>query len=81
MIYSESENFYMIRINEEDELLRADKLGELEELINSDHRAQLKQVIEPISAVSAFLYDLDLVQELEDQGYELIPQPRPKMIE
>jgi len=74
-------NLYIIRVMEDDVLLRADKLVELEETLNKDARARLEHIIGPISAAIAFLYDQQLVNELEKRGYELIPQQRTKMIE
>ncbi len=75
------ENFYMIRVREDDELLRASKLNELELILEGDARAKIEHVIMPISAVVAFLYDAGLVEELERSGYELLPQKNVKMIE
>lgn len=75
------ENFYLIRVREDDELLRANKLGELENILNGDERAKVEYVIKPISAVVAFLYDKELVDELKNRGYELLPQKNIKMIE
>ncbi len=75
------ENFYIIRVREDDELLRGNRLGELENILNGDERAKVEHVIKPISAVVAFLYDKSLVDELENRGYELLPQKNVKMIE
>lgn len=75
------ENFYMIRVKEDDELLRESRLGELENILNDDERAKVEYVIKPISAVIAFLYDAELVVELKNRGYELLPQKNVKMIE
>lgn len=75
------ENFYLIRVRENDELLRESRLSELENILNGDERAKVEHVIKPISAVVAFLYDKSLVVELENRGYELLPQKIVKMIE
>lgn len=75
------EELYIIRVREDDEILRANKLGELEQLLNEDERARLEYVIHPISAAIAFIYDKGLVEKLENDGYELLPQQRVRMIE
>jgi len=75
------DELYIIRVKEDDRLLRANKLGELEQLLNDDERAKLEHIIEPISAAIAFLYDAELISELEENGYELLQQQRTKMIE
>ncbi len=75
------ENYYIIRVREDDESVRASRLGELELILGSDERAKVERVITSISAVVAFLYDESLVAELERSGYELLPQRNVKMIE
>ncbi len=75
------DGFYIIRVREDDELLRADRLGELERILAGDDRVRVEHIIRPISAVIAFLYDKGLVAELENVGYELLPQKSVKMIE
>ncbi len=75
-------NFYLIRVRkDEDESLKAGRLDELERILEGDERAKIEHVIRPISAVAAFLYDAGLVAELENKGYELLPQKNVKMIE
>lgn len=79
---SSIEDFYLIRVRkDEDESLKAGRLDELERILEGDERARIKRVIRPISAVAAFLYDAGLVAELENKGYELLPQKNVKMIE
>ena len=75
------DNLYIIRIPEEDELLRTNNLVQLEQLLHNDERARLEHIIEPIAIAIAFLYDPELINELEEKGYELLPQQRTKMIE
>ncbi len=75
------ENFYLILVKEDDKSSRDCKLGELENILNGDERARVEHVIKPIAAVIAFLYDSELVAELETKGYELLPQKNVKMIE
>ncbi|GEM_PF-4892811 len=67
---------YMIRVQETDDLVRINKLYQLEELLSKGEKGELKNVIASIDAVTAFLYDPGLVDELEQQGYELIPQEK-----
>lgn len=78
---SEIENFYLIRVKGDDESLKASGLVELENILNGDERAKVEYVIKPISAVIAFLYDSGLVAELQNRGYELLPQRMARMIE
>ena len=68
--------YCMIRVQETDDLARINRLYRLEEILSKEERGQLRHVITAIGAVSAFLYDSRLVEELEEQGYELIPQEK-----
>ena len=76
MSYEKIENFYLIRLKEDDEEFRAGRFGELEELLRSDERAEIRHVITPISAITAFVYEPQLVDELKERGYELTPQEK-----
>lgn len=76
-----TENYYRIQVNEEDDLKRINKLYRLEELLGNDERSELRYIIAPVNSITAILYDKQLVEELKEQGYELIQQQRTKMIE
>jgi hypothetical protein len=73
-------NRYIIRVHDDDELIRASKLNQLEILLDEE-RAKLEHVIVPISGVIAVIYDAKLVDELKSEGYELIHQPKTQMLE
>ena len=74
-------NYYMIRVNQNDDLMRINKLYALEEMLSEDNRGEIRNVIASIDAVTAFLCNQEIVGELEEKGYELIPQEKTKMIE
>ena len=76
MKYEKIEGLYLIRVREQDENVRTLRFGELEELLSRDERAEIKHVINPISAVTAFLYGPEIEAELKENGYELIPQEK-----
>lgn len=78
---SEIEGLYIIRVKEEEDLMRINRMGELENILRKDDRAQLERLIEPIGAAIAFIYDKKLVNDLETAGYEMLPQRKVKMIE
>ena len=78
---SEVEGRYIIRVGEEEDLMRINRMGELENILRKDDRAQLEHLIEPIGAAIAFIYDENLVRDLEAAGYEMLPQRKVKMIE
>lgn len=71
---------YIIRVREDDEVVRIDKLNELENMLNAGDGAKLERVILPICAVVAFLYDSSLIEKLKKGEYELLPQKMEKMI-
>ena len=70
-----SEDLYMIRVRENEEGVQAIRLSKLEEKLAANQQVKIKYVVQPISAVFAYLYDKELVDYLAEE-YEVIPQEK-----
>ncbi|MBI2664683.1 hypothetical protein HYX10_05085 [Candidatus Woesearchaeota archaeon] len=68
-------SYYLVRVQENDETIRAARLGELEHLLQ-ERGAQIKYVAAPIAAVMVYLEDSEFAQELELRGYEVALQEK-----
>ena len=74
-----TEDLYVIRVKKDD-ASRDEKFGELEKILSKDERAKLRFLVKPVRLASAEIYSKELVDYLRDNGYEVSPEKKTKMI-
>ena len=74
MIFESIENLYIIRANGQSQEHKT--FSALESTLKNAAGVIVKHEFAQISSISALVYDFSLIEELKEEGYEVIPQYR-----